>query len=197
MTSRDADISTVSAWDPLVRVFHWGLVLFFIVAFATEDDWLNLHSLAGYAVMFLIGFRLLWGIVGPRQARFVSFVKPPRAVLAHFRDMMALRATHYLGHNPVAAVMIIALLLSLSLACFTGLVVIAGEGQGPLAGSLFANWDGEWMKESHEFFANFTLLLVIAHVSGVILSSMLEGENLARAMITGRKKLRSRWEDVD
>jgi cytochrome b len=69
MSSQDADSSMVKVWDPLVRVFHWSLVFLFLLAFITEDDWLDLHVLAGYAVSFLIGFRLLWGLVGTRNAR--------------------------------------------------------------------------------------------------------------------------------
>ncbi len=188
---------TVKAWDPLIRVFHWSLILFFLIAFITEDDWMALHVQAGYAVSFLIGFRLLWGVIGTRNARFYSFVKSPRVVLSHLKGMLLLKQSHYLGHNPVAAVMVIMLLLSISLVVFSGLVVIASEGQGPLAGTLFSTWRGEWMEEVHEFFANFTILLVFAHVSGVVFSSLLEGENLAKAMVTGRKQYRSHWQDFN
>ena len=189
--------STVKAWDPLVRVFHWSLVFFFLLAFASEDDWMNLHVWAGYAVSMLIGFRLLWGMIGTRNARFLTFVKSPAVVKQHLRDMLSLKPPHYLGHNPVAAVMVVTLLISIILVAFSGMVLIASEGQGPLAGTLFAALNGEAMEEVHEFFANFTLLLVFAHVAGVVVSSFLEGENLVRAMITGRKKTRVQWADVD
>ena len=195
MRKQDRITATVKAWDPLVRVFHWSLVFFFVVAFATEDDWMSLHVQAGYAVTLLIGFRLIWGLVGTRTARFMSFVKSPAAVLRHLKSMLILRPAHYLGHNPVAAWMVVALLASLALTCFTGLVMIASEGQGPLAGTLFAGISGEAMEEVHEFFVNFSLLLVLLHVGGVVVSSLLEGENLVRAMITGRKRARNHWED--
>ncbi|MCP4491998.1 MAG: cytochrome b [Gammaproteobacteria bacterium] len=197
MSVQHTTSSTVQAWDPLIRVFHWSFVFFFLLAFITEDDWESLHVQAGYAVTFLIGFRLLWGLVGTRNARFFSFVKPPRIVMVHLRDMLSFKRSHYLGHNPVAAVMVILLLLSVSLVSFSGMVVIASEAQGPLAGTVFASWRGEWMEEVHEFLANFTVLLVVAHVCGVIFSSFLEGENLAKAMVTGRKKSRSSWQDFD
>jgi len=189
--------STVKAWDPLVRVFHWSLVFFFLLAFVTEDDWMSLHVWAGYAVSMLIGFRLLWGLVGTRNARFLSFVKSPKVVMRHLRDMLSRKPAHYLGHNPVAAVMVVALLVSIALVAFSGMALIASEGEGPLAGTLFASLNGETMEEIHEFFANFTLLLVFAHVAGVVVSSFLEGENLVRSMITGRKKERPQWADVD
>jgi cytochrome b len=197
MSSHDADSSTVKAWDPLVRVFHWSLVFFFLLAFITGDDWLNLHVIAGYAVTFLIGFRLFWGLVGTRNARFMSFVKSPKVMLAYLKGMLSLKVPHYLGHNPLGAAMVIALLLSIALASMTGMVMIANEGNGPLAGTFFSTWGGDWMEDVHEFFANFTLLLVLIHVSGVVVSSFLEGENLIKAMVTGRKKSRSTWVDVD
>jgi len=197
MSLANRNPSTVKAWDPLVRVFHWSLVFFFLLAFVTEDDWMNLHVWAGYAASMLIGFRLLWGLIGTRNARFLTFVKSPAVVKRHLRDMLSLKPPHYLGHNPVAAVMVVALLVSIILVAFSGIVLIASEGQGPLAGTLFAGLNGEAMEEIHEFFANFTLLLVFAHVAGVVVSSFMEGENLVRAMVTGRKKARAQWADVD
>ena len=158
---------------------------------------MNVHIWAGYAVSLLIGFRLLWGLVGTRNARFTSFVRSRRVVIQHLKGMLAFKTPHYLGHNPVAAVMVLLLLSSITLVAFSGVIMIAGEGQGPLAHTMFSSWNGKWLEETHEFLANFTLLLIVTHVSGVIFSSLLEGENLARAMLTGRKKQRSHWEDFD
>ena len=197
MPLQDRNSSTVKAWDPLVRIFHWSLVFFFLLVFATEDDFMALHMWAGYAVSILIGFRLLWGLIGTRNARFLSFIKSPQRVKQHLRDMLSLRPAHYLGHNPVAAVMVIALLVSIGLAAFTGMMLVATHGQGLLAGTMFGGFDDHTVKGIHEFFANFSLLLVFAHVGGVIVSSYLEGENLAKAMITGRKRAREQWADVD
>ena len=197
MSFQSADSSTVKVWDPLVRVFHWSLVFFFLFAFITEDDWLNLHVQAGYAVSFLIGFRLLWGLVGTRNARFMTFVKSPAVMLTHLKRMLSLKVPHYLGHNPLGAAMVIVLLLGVALVSFTGMIIIASEGSGPLAGTVFSTLRGDWMEDVHEFFANFTLLMVVAHICGVLVSSYLEGENLVRAMVSGRKKYRSYWEDVN
>ena len=196
MSTKMVESSTVKAWDPLIRIFHWSLVIFVLLAFLSEDDWSNLHLWSGYAVSLLIGIRLLWGLVGTRNARFTSFVRSRRAVVQHLKAMLTFKAPHYLGHNPAAAVMVILLLTSIALVAFSGMVLIAGDGQGPLAATLFSSWHGEWIEEIHEFFANFTLLLVFCHLAGVLFSSLLEGENLARAMVTGRKKMRSHWEDV-
>jgi cytochrome b len=197
MSIQDSAPSTIKAWDPLIRVFHWSLVSFFLLAFITGDDWVNLHVQAGYAVSLLIGFRLFWGLVGTPTARFSRFVKAPKVVLSHLRGMISFKASHYLGHNPVAAVMVILLLSSIALLACSGLVMIASEGQGPLAGTLFSSWNGKWMEDIHEFLADFTLLLVFTHLAGVLFSSLLEGENLVKAMWTGRKKLRAHWDDFN
>lgn len=179
---------TLKVWDPLVRIFHWSLVFFFLIAFVTEDDWMDLHLVAGYSVAALIGFRLVWGVIGTHYARFTQFVKAPSTVLAYLRHMATLRVPHYLGHNPAAGAMIVALILSIMLVSLTGMSIIASEGRGPLAGTVFAHLNAHWMEDIHEFFANFTLTLVFLHVGGVVVSSLLEGENLVRAMIHGRKR---------
>jgi len=197
MSFQDADSSTVKVWDPLVRMFHWSLVFFFLFAFTTEDDWLGLHVQAGYAVSCLIAFRLLWGLVGTRNARFMSFMKSPTVMLTYLKGMWSFKVPHYLGHNPLGAAMVIILLLGITLVSFSGMALIASEGNGPLAVSFVASWDANWMEEVHELFANFTILMVSAHVSGVIFSSLVEGENLVKSMVTGRKKNRSSWEDVN
>ena len=194
---RNVKKGTVKVWDPLVRIFHWSLALFFILAFVTEDEWMSLHSQAGYAISLLIGFRLLWGVIGTPAARFSKFVRSPATVLSHLGQMLRGTPPHYLGHNPLASVMVLALLLGLALTSFSGMVVFAAEGQGPLTDTLFARWRADWVEELHELLANFTLLLVFLHVAGVVVSSFLEGENLVRAMITGRKRKREAWADFD
>lgn len=85
--------NTIAVWDPLIRLFHWSLVAAFLVAYLTEDDLMTLHVWAGYTVLGLIGFRLLWGIVGTRHARFTDFVRSPSVVLAYLRDIAAQRAS--------------------------------------------------------------------------------------------------------
>lgn len=180
---------TVKVWDPLVRIFHWTLVLSFTVAYISGEEWLDLHVVAGYLIAGLLGFRLLWGLIGTRHARFSDFVYRPSAIKAYLRDLGQMRPRHYLGHNPAGGLMVILLLLSLLLTTFTGMAHLAiEEAQGPLVGLVAST--GLWpdlFEETHEFFANFTLLLVFVHIAGVLVSSLLHGENLVHAMITGRK----------
>lgn len=179
----------IKVWDPMVRIFHWSLVTLFIVTFATEDELMTVHAYAGYGIMGLLLFRLVWGMVGSPHARFSDFVRPPREALAYLKDMAALRAKRYLGHNPAGGIMIVALLISLLLTTLTGLAAYGTEGSGPLAMLLAGLGESgeEVFEEVHEFFANFTLFLVVIHVAGVILGSILHNENLVRAMFTGKK----------
>ncbi|MBI4183453.1 MAG: cytochrome b/b6 domain-containing protein [Proteobacteria bacterium] len=168
----------VEVWDPFVRLFHWTLVAAYAVSYLTGDELKGLHVAAGYLVLGLIGVRLVWGVVGPRLARFTSFVRPPREVLDYLGAMLAGRAPRYLGHNPAAGTMIVLLLALLTLTALTG---IAAEGEGILAKAF---------EEVHEALADLSLGLVALHVAGVAASSLYHGENLVKAMLTGRKRAR-------
>ena len=183
---------SVPVWDPLVRLFHWSLVVAFATAYLSgEYEALDLHALAGYVVGGLILFRLFWGFAGPEHARFRDFVFPPAKILAYTRDVFARQARRYLGHNPLGGAMVVALLIMLALATVTGLMAYGAEKHaGPLAGLLrdSSKSVGEAFEEIHEFFSTATLVLVGLHIAGVALSSWLHRENLVRGMVTGRKR---------
>lgn len=188
----------IRVWDPVVRLFHWILVISFAVAYVTEEDFLSLHVWAGYVILGLLVTRIIWGFVGSQHARFSDFIYRPAAVVQYLKDTLILRAKRYIGHNPAGGAMVILLLISLLLTVFTGLVVYGAEDQaGPLAG-WFAGAHSAWgdiAEEVHEFFANFTLLLVVFHVLGVIVESLVHKENLVSAMITGFKERRQNMID--
>jgi cytochrome b len=181
----------IRVWDPLVRIFHWALVGGFATAFIVEDDLLGVHVWTGYLVLALIGVRLVWGIIGTRHARFGDFVRKPSDVMAYIRDALRLRAPRYLGHNPAGGAMVIALLVAVALTGLSGLAVYGAEElSGPLAplmSALPGAW-GHFFEEVHEVMANLTLVLVLAHVAGVIFSSLSHRENLIGGMITGLKR---------
>jgi cytochrome b len=182
----------VKVWDPMVRIFHWSLVLAFSIAYFTEDDLLTVHVWAGYVVLGLVVFRLIWGVVGTRYARFNNFVHRPAVVKGFLKDTLRSRAKRYLGHNPAGGAMIILMLIVLILTGLSGLAIYGiEEGAGPLAmlaGS--AEWIEDVAEETHEFLANFMVLLVAFHVIGVLVESLLHRENLAKAMVTGRKQVK-------
>lgn len=169
--------ATVRVWDPLVRIFHWSLVGLFAFAFLTGDEWQSAHEVAGYAVAGLVAFRIIWGVIGPRHARFTDFVRGPASILAYLRDALAMKAQRHIGHNPAGGAMIILLLVSIGGIAATGYMM-----------TMDAYWGVEWVEELHEVLAYGTLGLIALHVAGVILASLAHGENLARAMVTGRKR---------
>jgi cytochrome b len=174
---REATRATIRVWDPLVRLFHWTLAAGFTVAWATGDELERVHPFAGYLIAALLVSRILWGFIGETHARFADFVRPPSAVAAHLLAAARFRARRYLGHNPAGGAMVIAFLVVLGLTAGTGILMTAG-GYG----------DVEWLEETHEFLANFSLLLVALHLAGVLGASIEHRENLARAMVTGRKR---------
>jgi len=178
----------VKVWDLPLRIFHWLLVVGFFIAYLTEDDFLTVHVWAGYLVTGLIIFRLVWGFTGNQYARFGNFLCNPIQSINYIKDAIDLKAKRYIGHNPAGAAMIVLLLVSLLLTCITGLAVYgADQGAGPLA-SIVGSENEDFWEDTHEFFANFTLLLVFVHVAGVIFESYLHKENLVKSMWNGYKK---------
>ena len=192
----------VRVWDPLVRVFHWGLVAAFAVAWLSAEELETLHVNAGYAVAALVAFRVAWGFIGSHYARFAQFVKGPGATLAYAGDIVRGKERRYLGHNPAAGAMVVALLVTLSGTAYTGWLMdepsrmAALPAMPQIVAPAFADEDGEHrgrdgegaVEELHEMFANLMLLLVALHVAGVALASFRHHENLARAMVTGDKR---------
>ncbi|QWF70103.1 cytochrome b/b6 domain-containing protein [Methylomonas paludis] len=179
---------SVKVWDLPLRIFHWLLVAGFVIAYVTEEDLLTLHVWAGYLVSGLLIFRLAWGFLGNQYAKFNGFLVKPAESINYVKDLIAFKAKRYLGHNPAGAAMIVLLLISLVMTTLTGFAVYgADQTAGPLA-SIGADNEELW-EELHEFFANFTLVLVFVHVAGVAVESYIHRENLAKAMVNGYKKL--------
>ena len=214
--------ATVRVWDPLVRIFHWALVAAFFTAYFTEfeEGVERIHEWAGYTVVGLVFFRILWGLVGPKHARFGDFLYGPATIVGYVRDLIARRSRRYLGHSPAGGAMVVVLLVSLAATTGTGMATLAvEEDRGPLAGIIAASGPessrdfdrrsfdgrsddaddedeeegekderGEVFEELHEVFGNLTLVLIIAHIGGVVLASFAHRENLLRAMVTGHKR---------
>ncbi len=181
----------IKVWDLPVRLFHWSLVFSFLVAYITEDHIMPLHVLAGYIIGGLILFRLIWGFIGTEHSRFKNFTYSPSTVFSYLKDVVSFKAEHYVGHNPAGGAMVVALLVSLALAVITGFAAYGAEqAAGPLAGVMASmpRFVKKAAEEVHEFFANFTLLLVFLHLGGVLLASLQHRENLVRSMINGLKR---------
>ena len=180
---------SIKVWDPLIRIFHWSLVCFFFIAYITEDDWMVIHSYAGYSVILLLCFRILWGVAGTKFARFSNFITSFSTIKSYLKQLFSGNAKHYLGHNPAGGMMIMILIISLILLTLSGLALFSTEGNGPLAGTFFTQWPAKPLEGIHEFLANFTILLVFVHICGVVISSMLHKENLIKSMTIGHKQL--------
>lgn len=163
-------------WDLPVRVFHWLIVLCFAGAWLTSEgeEWRLVHVTLGYTMAILVAFRILWGFVGTRYARFSSFVRGPSCVARYVGALLRGRPQHYTGHNPAGAVAIVAM-LGLAAA-----VVVSGW-------ATYATAAGEAFEEVHEAIASVMLAVVGVHIAGVLAASWLHRENLVRSMITGRK----------
>lgn len=167
----------VKVWDIGVRTFHWSLVAAYLIVWVSAEQWDTLHEKAGYVIAGLLAFRLIWGLVGGKHARFSDFVYKPSIVFASLRDILLRKPKRYIGHNPLGGAMIIALLISLLAATISGIAMISDRF-----------WGIEWVEEIHEATASFTLVLVALHIIGVIYSSLAHRENLVRSMITGFKR---------
>ncbi len=170
----------VLVWDWPVRAFHWGFALLFALAYALGDSerWRNVHVALGYGVLALIAFRIMWGLVGTRPARFAEFVRGPGAVLRYLGGIARGRPAAHAGHNPAGGWAIVALL---------GL----GAATGISGWLRYQDLGGESMEDLHELLAGAWLGLVVVHIAAVVLSSLLHRENLALAMLTGRKRARA------
>jgi cytochrome b len=179
---------SIRVWDAFLRLFHWGLVLAFALAYMSAEEHYGLHVWSGYAVLALIALRLLWGFVGTRHARFADFVAGPRRVSGYARAMLRGTPPRSTGHNPLGGWMVLALLADLSIIALSGVALDAAENRaGPLGGTRLFLY-GDLIKHTHEITTDLGLGLIALHMLGVAGSSWLHRENLVGAMITGRKR---------
>mgnify|MGYP001043017983 FL=1 len=170
-------MNKILVWDWPVRIGHWLLVGTFVLAWITGDseEWRLVHAFAGGTVVGVILFRLLWGFVGTRHARFTSFVRGPGAVLDYVFGLLRGDASKYAGHNAAGGWAIVALL-------------VLGVLSGASGWLVYQNLGGEWLEEVHEALASGMLTVAIIHVAGVVVSSLAHRENLVRSMLTGFKR---------
>ena len=168
--------TTVKVWDPLVRVLHWSLAIVFLANFINEGGD-PLHNWLGYAALFLIGVRFVWGLIGPRRARFSDWVRGPRTIRVYLRERLAGRSRRQLGHNPAAAAMMVSLLIGIVFVGITGWLQTTDRFFG-----------AQWLEDLHEVLAYVVLAMVGLHVAAAITESIHYRENLIASMIHGRKR---------
>ncbi|MGD8639927.1 MAG: cytochrome b/b6 domain-containing protein, partial [Gammaproteobacteria bacterium] len=184
------NISRYIIWDLPTRVFHWLVVAAFAVAWLTYDDnrFLYVHVFSGYVLLGLLVFRLIWGFIGTHYARFHTFAHDWKSVTEYLLGLLNGKAMRHIGHNPAGGWAIF-LMLALGLGVgITGVLTLGGEeGHGLLAG--YVNYTvGIISREIHEYAAWTMLGLVVIHLLGVVVESLIHKDNLIWAMITGHKE---------
>jgi cytochrome b len=185
--------TTIRVWDLPTRIFHWGLAACVLGSLATAwapGSWVEWHARLGYAALALLVFRLLWGVFGGRWSRFTSFLYSPRSVMAYLRGSP--HPDHLVGHNPLGAGSVLAMLLVLLVQVGTGLVSDDEISfQGPLnrfveaskglAATSYHRNIGQWL----------VLALVLLHVGAILYYLLKKGDNLVRPMVQGDKEVAS------
>lgn len=167
----------VPVWDPLVRILHWTLAASVLIGYATGDDGGKWHERIGYVALAAASLRIAWGFVGAGYARFAQFVPARSGLAAYVRALLKGREPRYVGHNPLGGAWIVLML---------ALVVATGATGWGL--SVLGEDEAEWLEDLHEGAAGALLAAAAVHVAGVVWESLRHGENLARAMLTGRKR---------
>jgi cytochrome b len=170
-------MSRILVWDLPVRLGHWLMAGSFAAAWLTAESeaWRDVHVIAGYLFAALVAFRLVWGVIGTRHARFADFVRLPGAALSYLKAMLQGRPQHCVGHNPAGGYAILALL-------------VLGAATAASGVANYLEIGGELFEEAHEAFASAMLLVVLLHLAGVAAGSLAHGENLPLAMLTGYKR---------
>ena len=175
-------------WDAPTRLFHWTLVG--LIAFSwwsAEEEHFDWHIWSGIAVLTLLVFRILWGFFGSSTARFANFIRGPRGIAAYLRDMKGWRPV---GHTPLGALSVIAMLGALAVQVGLGLFAIDHDGlyEGPLAHLVSLDLSEE-LADLHEDWFNVILVLIGLHIAAIVIYRLVLGKKLLGPMLTGRAAL--------
>jgi len=172
----DQHVKTVVVWDRPLRLWHWSLAVLILIAWVTPNTYDSLHRFAGYAVIGLLAFRLVWGFVGTRHSRFDKVGLRLRAAPDYLTNLFRGNTGRYLGLNPAGVAMLVAMLGLLVISTVTGAMQVTVR--------FFGVW---WIEDTHAYSSQAVIVLAGLHVLGTLLMSVLQRENLVAAMFTGRK----------
>ncbi|MCK6441837.1 cytochrome b/b6 domain-containing protein [Elstera cyanobacteriorum] len=173
-------------WDLPTRLFHWLLALLILAAFLSDDN-RDIHQRIGIAILALVLFRLIWGVIGGRYARFTSFLRGPKAVLEHLDEMRQPNPPQHVGHNAAGGWMVAVLLVLILAQAGTGLFTNdLITYVGPL-GELVAESTSEKITTIHKIMSNLILAAVVLHIGAVLVYFVWKKQNLVRPMLTGRR----------
>ncbi|MDQ0457134.1 cytochrome b/b6 domain-containing protein [Rhizobium paknamense] len=173
----DSAPATVKVWDPVVRLFHWTVVTACILNLFILEEGRYWHRVTGYVAAAALVIRILWGFVGTRHARFRDFFPTPGRLKRQIGGLIAGNEPRYLGHNPLASVMMLCLMALLAATAVTGWMTM-----------LDAFWGEKWLEELHGTIANSIMVLALIHAAAAVIESLRHKENLIWSMVTGRKK---------
>lgn len=198
-TPNRAGAPTAPAWDPVVRLTHWGIALAVVLNGLIVEDESLVHIWIGYAAIAFLTLRLIWGVIGTEEARFISFPPSLAAAREHLFDLLTGRRRPHRSHNPLGALMVYALWGTLIVVAATGVMLESDpfpSSRGALGDgftAIFREYErghggNDFLEEIHEGAANMLLFLAVVHVGGVFLESWLTGVNLVRAMVKGGKE---------
>lgn len=188
---------TAMVWDLPLRLFHWAMVCVVIIAVITgylaPDSWQDIHVMAGYALGYLLVFRIIWGFLGSYYSRFSSFPLNIREVGRHLLSVLKANPELHTGHNPVGAWVIVFLLKLLTLLVLTGLVVLGGEEKlGPLA-SVTSYKVGDFTEDIHEALAGILIGAICIHLVGIFVEVKIFHHPILKAMISGHKPVATNY----
>ncbi|MBL4692196.1 MAG: cytochrome b/b6 domain-containing protein [Magnetovibrio sp.] len=192
--NRSDEKRLIKVWDLPTRLFHWTLVAMVVIGYLTgwvfAENTMGIHLWAGYVTVFLLIFRLTWGLFGSEYSRLETFTFTPTHIIGHLKELATLRpVSHYIGHNPTGSLMVFGLLFVLGTITLSGLMVLGGEeNQGPLAGAATYAM-GDLAATIHFSFVLLLIAMIVAHIGGVYMEMKLTGEELIKSMITGFKSI--------
>lgn len=207
-SARQTRLAPPDLWDPVVRISHWGIAFIVVMNALLTEGGSQLHLWLGWIGMGLLLLRLVWGVLGPAEARFSAFPPSLRAALSHMRGLVSGRVPHYPSHNPAGALMVYAFWATLAVVIGTGLVMTGGQTPMQAARDDAAVASGDWSvlveedddggdgrfgkasKEVHEVAANLLLILAALHIAGVAVESRAMRRNLVAPMLTGSRRRR-------
>lgn len=177
-------------WDLPLRLFHWGFATTLLLLWLTSElgtDYIDWHIKLGYIILVLTSFRIFWGFVGPKHARFSQFMPSPSAVINYLKSHKSVDAKVYAGHNPIGSLMVLLMLLLVLLQASSGLFVDDEVfSSGPYFNAAGANVD-KIMRTIHLNTFDFILAAIALHITAIIFYKKVKKQNLAKAMLTGKK----------
>jgi cytochrome b len=183
-------------WDPIVRLTHWSIAIAVLANALLTEEGSGPHIWVGYALAGILGLRLLWGVIGPAEARFSAFWPSPRKALAHLRDIRSKTVTRHVSHNPLGAFMVFAIWTCLLTIVATGMVMAGpppwdmAEGENEHRAAYEASGSDEdseeqeedVLEEVHETAANLLYILILLHLAGVLFETRRSGRQVLVAM---------------